>query len=167
MAVQLVVAVYHQLLREGLVSLLGINNIHVIGEADNGLSAVELVVSLKPDAVLMSIKMPKLDAIEAIRRIKCALPQVGILVLTSSNCERVAADALAAGADGCFDRIGGTADLMNAIDAVRAGRRYIGPGFNADAVLERIAASGLTQREHTVLESIVSGAPSPRVRGLA
>ena len=75
----------HTLVRDGIASLLRANNIKVVGEASDGLEALEKTRQLKPDIVLMDIKMPRCNGLEATRLIKAEMPQVKIVILTVSD----------------------------------------------------------------------------------
>jgi DNA-binding NarL/FixJ family response regulator len=118
--------------------------------------------SLCPDVVLMDVSMPLLDGVEATRRIKRAQPGVRVLILTVTNSEHRAADALAAGADGYALKKLGHEELMAAIGAVCAGKSYLGPGLNGDLVREYLKGCDsqgikLTARESQVLLLIARG----------
>ena len=100
--------------REGLRSLLGIwPDTTVVGEAVNGQEAIRLVVEQRPDAVLMDIRMPVLDGLEATRHIKQLCPWVTVVVLTLYATERSA--ALAAGADAFMTKEGNLGRLLTAL----------------------------------------------------
>jgi two-component system, NarL family, response regulator NreC len=160
--VRIVLAEDQQLVRQGLVALLAVDDVTIVGEAEDGKGAVEMARTLAPDVVLMDLSMPELDGVEATRRIKQVAPQVRVLVLTVANCERRVAEALAAGADGYALKKLGHAELMAAINAVCAGKTYLGPGLSEDLVKEyldgsELAGGSLTAREREVLQLIARG----------
>lgn len=99
MSVRILIAEDQQLVRQGLAALLKVEDVEIVGEAEDGAAAVDMARQLRPDIVLMDLSMPTLDGVEATRRIKRATPQVRVLILTIANCERRVAEALAAGAD--------------------------------------------------------------------
>jgi len=160
--VRILIAEDQQLVRQGLVALLAVDDVTIVGEAEDGKGALEMARTLSPDVVLMDLSMPELDGVEATRRIKQVAPQVRVLVLTVANCERRVAEALAAGADGYALKKLGHAELMAAIKAVCAGKTYLGPGLSEDLVKEYLEGSdmgggSLTAREREVLQLIARG----------
>lgn len=162
MTVRIVLAEDQQLVRQGLVALLAVDDVTIVGEAEDGKGAVEMARTLAPDVVLMDLSMPELDGVEATRRIKQVAPQVRVLVLTVANCERRVAEALAAGADGYALKKLGHAELMAAINTVCSGKTYLGPGLSEDLVKEYLEGSelvggSLTAREREVLQLIARG----------
>ncbi|MDO8608555.1 MAG: response regulator transcription factor [Phaeospirillum sp.] len=162
MTVRILIAEDQQLVRQGLVALLAVDDVTIVGEAEDGVGAVAMAQTLLPDVVLMDLSMPELDGVEATRRIKRQTPQVKVLVLTIANCERRVAEALSAGADGYALKKLGHGELMAAITAVCAGKTYLGPGLSEDLVKEYLEdgdANGatLTPREGQVLRLIAQG----------
>lgn len=162
MTVRILIAEDQQLVRQGLVALLSVDDVSIVGEAEDGKGAVEMARSLVPDVVLMDLSMPELDGVEATRRIKQVVPQVRVLVLTVANCERRVAEALAAGADGYALKKLGHGELMAAITAVCSGKTYLGPGLSEELVKEylegaELGGGSLTTREREVLQLIARG----------
>ena len=162
MTVRIVIAEDQELVRQGLVALLAVDDVTIIGEAQDGKAAVAMAQALLPDVVLMDLSMPELDGVEATRRIKRQVPQVKVLVLTIANCEHRVAEALAAGADGYALKKLGHGELMAAITAVCAGKTYLGPGLSEALVKEYLAGgdssgASLTPREREVLRLIAQG----------
>jgi DNA-binding NarL/FixJ family response regulator len=161
--VRIVIAEDQQLVRQGLAALLAVDDVEIVGEAEDGRQAVEMVRTLTPDVVLMDLSMPELDGVEATRQIKKMAPKVRVLVLSVANCERRVAEALAAGADGYALKKAGHAELSAAIAAVLAGRSYLGPGLSESLVQGYLAEAGggatvaLTGREREVLRLIAQG----------
>ncbi len=163
MTVRILIAEDQQLVRQGLVALLAVDDVTVVAEAEDGKGAVEMARALMPDVVLMDLSMPELDGVEATRRIKTVAPQIKVLVLTVANCERRVAEALAAGADGYALKKLGHGELMAAINAVCAGKTYLGPGLSEQLVKEYLEGNdamgggSLTGREREVLRLIAQG----------
>ncbi|OAN51352.1 DNA-binding response regulator [Paramagnetospirillum marisnigri] len=162
MTVRIVIAEDQELVRQGLVALLATDDVTVVGQAEDGKGALAMAKALLPDVVLMDLSMPELDGVEATRRIKQQVPQVKVLVLTTANCERRVAEALAAGADGYALKKLGHGELMAAITAVCGGKTYLGPGLSSDLVKEylegaEIGGGSLTARESQVLRLIAGG----------
>jgi two-component system, NarL family, response regulator LiaR len=144
----------------------------VIGRTDNGLSGVEMALSLKPDVVVMDIGLPRLDGIAATERIKAALPQIRIVVLTSHTAETEILAALASGADAYCIKGVNVDRLVAAIEAAQDGAVYLDPQI-ARRVLEHLKPplprelemplSPLSQRETDVLRLIVRGFSNPEI----
>ncbi len=162
MPIRILIAEDQQLVRQGLAALLKTEDVEIVGEAEDGAAAIEMARVLKPDIVLMDLSMPTLDGVDATRKLKRVMPQVRVLILTIANCERRVAEALAAGADGYALKKLGHAELMAAINSVRAGRPYLGPGLNEAQVREYLDGCdnsnvSLTAREREVLRLIAQG----------
>lgn len=162
MPIRILIAEDQLLVRQGLAALLKAEDVLIVGEAEDGAAAVDMAKSLKPDIVLMDLSMPGVDGVEATRRLKRAAPQIRVLILTVANCERRVAEALAAGADGYALKRLGHEELMAAINSVRMGRQYLGPGLDVELVREHLDGGevnvpALTARELEVLRLIAQG----------
>ncbi|NBE98638.1 response regulator transcription factor [Nonomuraea sp. KC401] len=169
--VRVLIADDQHLLRASFGVLIGTTpGLEVVGEAENGLQAVERAAGLRPDVVLMDIRMPELDGIEATRRI-CGAPAtagVKVLILTTFDLDAYVFSALRAGASGFLLKDTPPGDLLSAIRVVAGGeallapsvtRRLIGefarqpqPRQRADRSLD-----GVTAREREVLKLIGQG----------
>ncbi|MEV6603682.1 response regulator transcription factor [Kutzneria sp. NPDC051319] len=158
-----VVVVDDQLvMREGLVALLDLaDDIEVVGSAGTGSEALELVTSVAVDVVLMDLRMPVMDGVEATRRISAAHPDLAVVVLTTYSDDESITTALQAGARGYLTKDAGRAEITAALRAVAAGQST----FDA-AVSRRLVAAlatpapppaGLTAREAEVLTLIARG----------
>jgi DNA-binding NarL/FixJ family response regulator len=156
--------------RDGLVLLLGLlPGIEVVGSARDGEEAVRLVGEQRPDVVLMDLRMPRVDGVEATRRIKTAHPAVQIVVLTTYSDDESVFAALQAGARGYLTKDAGAEEIARAIDAVRGGDAQLDPSVQrrlVDALATGVQPSrrrrgdlpdGLTQREAEVLTLIAGG----------
>ncbi|GAB2861464.1 response regulator transcription factor [Actinoallomurus bryophytorum] len=156
--------------RDGLVLLLGLlPGLEVVGSASDGEEAVRLVSESNPDVVLMDLRMPRVDGVEATRRIKAEHPSVQIVVLTTFSDDESVFAALQAGARGYLTKDAGAEEIARAIDAVRDGDAQLDPSVQrrlVDALATGAQPSrrrradlpdGLTQREVEVLTLIASG----------
>jgi DNA-binding NarL/FixJ family response regulator len=118
----------HAVLRAGLQALLNAEeDIEVIGEAENGRTAVEMVHSLEPDVVLMDVTMPGVSGLEATRRIKAAHPEIHVLALTMHDDASYLRDILKAGGSGYVLKEAASDELLSAIRAVKQGGTYLHP----------------------------------------
>lgn len=158
----------HTILREGLRSLLREHvNLNVIGEAADGRSGIRMVLSQKPDLVLMDLSMPKMNGFEAIREIKRTEPSIKIIALTVHNTEEYILMTLQAGADGYVLKDATHDELIMAVRQVISGKRFLSPSVSGkviDGYLEgkknipsMSRMDGLTQREREVLKLIAEG----------
>lgn len=164
MAIKLLIADDHEVVRSGIKTLLAGTEIEVIAEAATGEDAVRLTAETRPDVVLMDIRMPQGDGLNALGRIKLDLPQTPVLMLSTYDNPTYVARAVALGACG-FLLKGVTRDtLLQAIRTAAAGenvwtrdelRRVTGalatPRLNADVEVP------LTQRESEVLRQLAYG----------
>jgi DNA-binding NarL/FixJ family response regulator len=141
-------------------------DIEVVGTAEDGAAAVELVAKEKPDLVLMDLKMPVLNGVEATRRIKTSHPDIKVLVLTTYDNDEWVFDAISAGASGYLLKDTPRDELIKAIRGTMAGMTYLDPSV-AGKVLERVSShqtqpttlvtSKLTNREIEILRLIAKG----------
>ena len=107
----------HPLARNGIASLLTASNIEVVGEASDGLEALEKARELKPDIILMDIRMPYCNGLEATRLIKAEMPQIKIIILTVSDDDSYLSDALKSGAEGYLLKNFRTEELLTVLSA--------------------------------------------------
>jgi DNA-binding NarL/FixJ family response regulator len=151
-----------RVVREGLATLLGLlPDIEVLGTASDGEEAVSLAVSLRPDVVLMDLRMPRCDGVEATRRLRERAPSTHVIVLTTYADDRSVIEALRAGARGFLTKDSGAAEIEQAIAAVVRGEAAIDPAVQHHLVDAVAGASelpdGLTPREAQVLTLIAQG----------
>jgi two-component system NarL family response regulator len=147
----------HHVVRQGLVALLGIMpDIEVVGEASNGLEAVEQHRALHPDITLMDLQLPKLGGVDAIQRIRTEDPAARFIVLTTFDGDEDIYRALQAGAKAYLLKGMTVEELTSTIRAVHAGKTRIAAPI-AEKLAERMSGQALTSREHDVLERIVAG----------
>ncbi|GAA4971158.1 DNA-binding NarL/FixJ family response regulator [Nonomuraea thailandensis] len=156
-----------QVMREGLVALLDlVDGVEVVGDAGQGEEALGLVAELRPDVVLMDLRMPVMDGVEATRRIVREYPGVAVVVLTTYDDDRSVDAALLAGARGYLTKDAGRAEIAAALRSAAAGQSTFSPAAakRLVEVLSRSAAEpvtvcpdGLTVREVEVLRLIARG----------
>lgn len=152
----------HAVVRSGLGTfLLAYDDLELVGEASNGLEAVQLCEELQPDLVLMDLAMPEMDGVEATRRIRTSCPHIQVIALTGLREEEKIRQALEAGAIGYQLKNISADDLVAAIRTAHAGRPTLAP--EATKALIHIAmhpfpdGHDLTSREREVLTLMVEG----------
>jgi DNA-binding NarL/FixJ family response regulator len=160
---RVLIAEDHPVFRQGLRALLETTaDIEVVGEAASGDGAVDQALELKPDVVLMDLRMPKLNGIEATRRIVDAEPQIGVLVLTMFEDDDSVFAAMRAGARGYLLKGSEQDEVLRAIRAVASGEAIFGPAIATRLIAyfsstRAKAFPELTEREREVLELIAKG----------
>ena len=170
-AIGLLIADDQALFRSGLARLFADDTrVEVLGEAADGAEAVRLAAKVKPDVVLMDLRMPNLDGIEATRQIIAANPAVKVIVLTTFDTDNQVLLALQAGASGFALKDSAPAAIIHAIEAVMAGQRVMASQV-AQRVLDMISGvkspkdfyDGLTAREVEILRLLASGKGNKQV----
>jgi DNA-binding NarL/FixJ family response regulator len=178
-AIRVLVADDQRVVREGLGTLLGlITGIEVVGTAADGNEALALAIQLRPDVVLMDLRMPRCDGIEATRRLRQHDAGIKVLVLTTYADDRSVIDALRAGARGYLTKDAGAAEIRQALEQVTRGQPAIDPAVQQH-LLDALTASpprhaaepgpqfpgGLTAREAEVLTLIAQGLSNSEIAG--
>ncbi|MEU3287709.1 response regulator transcription factor [Streptomyces longwoodensis] len=167
---RVVVADDQTVVREGIVMLLGLlPGIEVVGAAGDGEEAVRLVAEVAPDVVLMDLRMPRCDGVEATRRIRAEHPETQVVVLTTFADDDSLFPALRAGARGYLTKDAGGDEILRAVESVLSGDAGLSPSIQR-RLLERLSEpaptpapppseppDGLTAREAEVLLLIAEG----------
>jgi DNA-binding NarL/FixJ family response regulator len=156
----------HTILREGLVALLAASgDCEVVGQAADGMAAVEMALKLRPQVVVVDLSMPRLNGIEVVRRLTAELEGARILVLTMHSEEEYVVHVVRAGASGFLLKDSAGSELLAAVRALAAGRGYFG-GHAAKVLAQQMQQPharledpyrGLTPREREVFHLIVEG----------
>jgi DNA-binding NarL/FixJ family response regulator len=170
--IRVLVADDQRVVREGLATLLGLlDGVDVVATASDGDEVLDLAASLRPDVVLMDLRMPRCDGVEATRRLRELDPNIKVLMLTTYADDRSVIDALHAGARGYLTKDAGAEEIHRALDQVMRGQAAIDPAVQHH-LLDAIAAGspsgperkheselpdGLTPREAEVLSLIAEG----------
>jgi two-component system response regulator NreC len=166
--IRVLIAEDHAIVREGVRLILENQpDVQVVGEAVDGVQAVQLAQQLRPDVVIMDLSMPGLDGMEATRRIRAAFPEVGVLALTVHESDEYFFEMIRAGASGYVLKGAASEELVKAIRAVAAGHVFLYPSVArrlVDDYVERsrlevasAAPSALTPREAEILGLIGDG----------
>lgn len=173
-ATRILIADDHPLLRRGVRSLLETHKgWKVCGEASTGAEAVEKARLLRPDIVIIDISMPEMNGLEAIRRIRAAVPAVGILTLTVHNSEVMFRGAMEAGAQAYVPKSDADSRLIDAVETLRENRIFFSPSVSR-AIMESLVhrnetgngAEGfkvLTRRQREVLKLLAQGKSNKEV----
>ena len=161
--IRILIADDHALLRHGLVMVFALHkDLTVVGEAKNGLEAVELAKSTAPDVVIMDLSMPGVDGVEATRRIHEAVPAAKILILTTFGTSVDVARALREGASGALVKDTDDDELVKAIRSVVAGKQVFSREIKA-MLKNEPEPPELTARQQELLSSIVRGLASDAI----
>jgi DNA-binding NarL/FixJ family response regulator len=174
----------NRLMLEGLQNLLEVNDIQVAGLATNGREAIDMARQLKPDVILMDIRMPHCDGLTATRLIKAEMPEARIIILTTSTEDQDLFEAVKSGAYGYLLKSMDTEELVEALEQVQQGTPPFSPGLAAK-LLEEFArvsnpvpevspakreetanttfSSELSQRQIEVLKLVSEGLPYKEV----
>ncbi|HEX6032889.1 MAG TPA: response regulator transcription factor, partial [Anaerolineales bacterium] len=164
-AIRVLVVDDHAIIRKGMRAVLElVPDIEMVGEAENGKQAVERILELDPDVILMDLMMPEMDGIACIREVKAKRPESRILVLTNFASEEMIFPAIKAGAMGYHLKDSTPEALVEAIRQVFHGQSSLHP-LIAKKLLEELSAPSeqrpsadpLTQRELEVLRLIAQG----------
>jgi DNA-binding NarL/FixJ family response regulator len=182
--IRVLVADDQKVVREGLVMVLGmLDDVEVIGTASDGADAVEMTASLHPDIVLMDLRMPRCDGVEATRLLRERQPEVKVVVLTTYADDRSVIDALRAGARGYLTKDAGGEEIRQGLRQVFQDRAVIDPAVQhhllnaieaapppdqdppAPVDRQALLPDGLTPREAEVLTLIAGGLSNAEIAG--
>jgi DNA-binding NarL/FixJ family response regulator len=159
--IRLLIVDDHPIVRDGLRgAFAGSDEFEVVGEAGDGAEAVSRAAALRPDVVLMDLRMPRVDGVEAIRRLQREAPKVRVLVLTTFDTDSDVLPAIEAGATGYLLKDAPVEELLRAVRAAARGESVLAPTV-AGRLMGRVrqpAQGTLSQRELQVLKLIADGA---------
>jgi DNA-binding NarL/FixJ family response regulator len=164
----------HALFRAGIASLLGAWGLEVVGEAGDGLEALEQVRRLHPDLVLMDITMPRCNGLEATRLIKAEMPEVRIVMVTVSEDDDDLFEAIKSGAEGYLLKDMSEEEFNRTINGIAAGEAPLSRGVAAKILEEfvrlahddrpkEVESGGLTAREREVVQLVAAGATNREI----
>jgi DNA-binding NarL/FixJ family response regulator len=164
----------HALFRAGIASLLKAWGMETVGQASNGLEALEQARALHPDLVLMDIGMSPCNGLEATRLIKAELPETKIVIVTVSDDDDDLFEAVKSGAEGYLLKDMSEEELGRTLTGIATGEPALSPGLAAkildefarvsrDGAPKEVESDGLTPREREVLELVVTGATNREI----
>ncbi|GAA4722016.1 response regulator [Phytohabitans rumicis] len=170
--ISVLIADDHPVFREGLAALLAsVSGIEVVGTAATGLEAIDMALDAQPDVVVMDLQMPRLNGIEATRRLAAEAPSVGVVVLTMSEDDGTVFAAVRAGARGYLLKGAEQEEVVRAITTVATGgavfgatlARRIADFFAAGPPAAEVAFPELTTREREILELVAAGRSNAQI----
>jgi len=170
--IRTLVADDHRIVRESLVAVLEASGVcQVVAQAADGMEALELALRLRPDVAIVDISMPRLNGIEVVRRLRAELPATRTLVLTMHEEEEYVLHVVRAGASGYLLKDSATAELLQAVRDLHAGRGHFGP-YAARVLAEQVHQprrdlddpyGRLTTREREVFHLLIEGSTTKEV----
>lgn len=155
--IKVLIADDHGIVRAGLASILGFeDDIAVVGEANNGLHAVEQCKALRPDVIIMDLMMPQLNGVEATVRITREMPETKVMILTTYGSADDIGRALEAGATGAMIKTVSNDTLVSAIRQIAAGGSCIAPEIRR-MLMSEPPTPDLTERQREILAAAMRG----------
>jgi len=171
--IKILIADDHLIIRQGLRLILETeSDFKLVGEASDGAEAVSLCKKLKPDVVLMDLRMPNMDGLTAIEKLRVEQPEVAVVILTTFNEDELMLRGLQAGAHGYLLKDTDRSTLFDTIRAAARGETLLKPEIMARVLSQKNAPTArsksdstfnLTEREFEVLESVARGERSKEV----
>ena len=171
MSIRLMLADDHRMLREGLSRSMTEHGFDVVGEARDGVEAVNMAYSLNPDVILMDVTMPEMDGVEACRQVRAAVPGTRVVMLTMHADQEVLANAIRAGACGYLVKDCSTEEIASAVRMAANGDTALSPQLAA-SMLDEVRKLDMapsreervvTKREEEVLQLIADGCSTSEV----
>jgi DNA-binding NarL/FixJ family response regulator len=138
----------HGIVRSGIRMLIDRQQgMHVVGEAEDGIQAVELVQSIHPDVAILDVSMPRMTGLQAAREIRARAPETSVLLLSMHDDERYFFDAVEVGAAGYVLKRSADTDLIDAIQAVARGEQFVSPVTERAAIKEWLESGRVDRLE--------------------
>ena len=161
--IRILLADDHTLLRMGLTTLIAEeDDMEIVGEADNGESAVQLAQELNPDIVIMDLMMPRMNGSEATKAIVRTTPTTRILILTTFGTSAELVEAIRNGAAGVLMKDTATSELVSSVRTLVAGGTVIPEELRRQAAADT-SAEQLTTRQRAILDSVTRGYSNPTI----
>jgi DNA-binding NarL/FixJ family response regulator len=155
----------HAIVREGIAALCAANGMRILGQAADGIAAIQMIETLKPDFAILDLHMPQVTGVEAIRRLRLNQCPAKLMILSISRDESTVMEALRAGADAYLLKDGPSRHLLDAISFVRDGGVYVSPMLRGAGLFTKPSEKGrpedplaaLSPREMEVFSYLVNG----------
>jgi two-component system, NarL family, response regulator LiaR len=151
----------HSVVRQGLELLFGdLDDLELVGVVETGEDALDAVAKLKPQVVLMDVRLPGIDGVSAVKRIQQSVPEVQFVMFSAYGDKRLLSDALAAGARGYVMKGSPPEDLVRAIRTVADGRAFVDPSLSPALLIREAgvaADQSLSEREREILQLLAEG----------
>ena len=151
----------HSVVQQGLELLFGdIDDLDLVGVVQTGEDALEAVARLKPQVVLMDVRLPGIDGVSAVKRIQQSVPEVQFVMFSAYGDKRLLSDALAAGARGYVMKGSPPEDLIRAIRTVAGGKAFVDPSLSPALLIREVGAAAdqsLSEREREILQLLAEG----------
>src|SRR5580700_10278418 len=156
-SIRVLIADDHPIARSGVAQILNeVRGIRVVAQATDGAEAVELFARFNPDVALVDLRMPKLEGVQVVERIRSSCPEAAIIILTTYDTDNDIEMALRAGAKAYLVKDVSPQDLIACVRAVHAGRTWVSPTIAAKLVAH-VTNVRLTRRELAVLRLVAVG----------
>jgi len=171
MTISIVIVDDHAIMREGLSQVLAQQpDLTVAGTSGDSRQSLKLIGELRPDVVILDISMPGLNGIEVARQVRERWPACAVVMLSMHASSEYVFQAMEAGARGYLQKESSARDIVDAVRAVKAGRRYLGPGI-AEVVADHLATRKpgdnplelLSRREREILQLVAEGHSSAEI----
>lgn len=161
--ITLVLADDHAIVREGFAALCAVNGMDILGQASDGLTAVEMIAALRPEFAILDLHMPGITGVEVVRRLRASGVASKLIILSISREDSTVLESLRAGADAYLLKDGPSRHLLDAIQFVREGGVYVSPLLRGAGLFARAERRSedpvalLSPRELEVFRQLVNG----------
>ena len=163
-SISVVLADDHNIVREGLAAFCEAQHLHVAGQCSDGMAALEMIQSVKPDFAILDLHMPKMDGVQVVRKVRESHSVTRLIILSIARDESLVMEALRAGADAYVLKDGPGRHLLDAINYIRDGGVYVTPLLkgarlftDAPKTAKENPLSCLSRREYEVFTYLVNG----------
>src|SRR5215213_11445736 len=149
----------HPTVRKGLGLMFGqVDDLELIGSVETGEEVVEAVERLRPEVVIVDVRLPGVDGISVVKQISQAAPEVKTVVFSAYGDKRLLSDALSAGADGYVLKGSPPEDLLRAVRTVSAGKPFVDPSLSPALLMSQVGPDApLSERERDILQLLAEG----------
>jgi DNA-binding NarL/FixJ family response regulator len=149
----------HPTVRQGIGLMFGLApDLELVGSVETGEDVIEAVKRLRPEVVIMDVRLPGIDGISAVKRIADAAPEVKTVMFSAYGDKRLLSDAIAAGARGYVMKGSPPEDLLRAIRTVTAGKPFVDPSLSPALLMSQVGPDApLSEREREILQLLAEG----------